>query len=357
MSEPLQEPWRTTLSELIAALSPTILRDFEAALESVDSALLQDDLSRKQVLTHARDILARTAAAVGGHPAPVVQQDLAREIGADRAATDISPTESLRASNLLFGTVIRQIAAGVDGPDATEQLILAALTLHDILTHALRVAADAFVGVLLNRVHQAQVEERQRISRELHDRIGHGIGVAQRQLELSEIYWTADQERSLSRLRAAQHGLTGTLEAVRHAIAGLRLVEPVHGLKKALELFLDSTAAPDLIHDIQVNGDESWAPTALIEETFLIVREALRNAVTHARAELVLVRVDIAPDQLRATVTDDGQGFDPGAGHRGTGLLSMRERANLLGGQLTLVSRPGSGTQLELRLPVEGEPG
>jgi signal transduction histidine kinase len=357
VSEPLQEPSRAALSKLITALSPTILRDFEAALESAHSALLKDDLSRKQVLTHARDIVARTAAEIGGHPAPVVQPGLAREIGADRASTNIAPTESLRASNLLFDTVIRRVTAALDGPDATEQLILVSLTLHEILISALRVAADAFVGVLLNRIHQAQVEERRRISRELHDRIGHGIGVAQRQLELSEIYWSDDRQRSLSRLRAAQHGLTGTLEAVRHTIAGLRLIEPVHGLEKALQMFLDSAAAPDLIHDIRVNGDESWAPTTLIEETFLIIREALRNTIAHAQAQVVLVRVDIDPDQLRATVTDDGQGFDPAGGHRGTGLLSMRERANLLGGSLSLVSRPGGGTQLELRLPVEGEAG
>ncbi|MFY1699390.1 MULTISPECIES: sensor histidine kinase [unclassified Solwaraspora] len=357
MSEPLQEPSQTTLSDQITALSPTILRDFEVALERAGSALLLDDLSRKQVLTHARDILARTAAQVGGHPTPVVQPGLAREIGADRAATNTSPTESLRAANLLFATVVRRVAATVDGPDATDRLILTALTLHEILTHTLRVAADAYVGVLLNRIHRAQIEERRHISRELHDRIGHGIGVAQRQLELSEIYWAADQDRALSRLRAAQHGLTGTLEAVRHTIAGLRLVEPVHGLEKALRLFLDSTATPELIHDIQVNGDESWVPATLIEETFLIVREALRNTVTHARAQLVMVRIDLAPDRLQASVVDDGEGFDPAAGHRGTGLLSMKERASLLGGSLSLISRIGGGTHIELRLPVEGDTG
>jgi signal transduction histidine kinase len=98
-----------------------------------------------------------------------------------------------------------------------------------------------------------------------------------------------------------------------------------------------------------------WATPEVIEEVFLIIREALRNVVAHAQAERVLVRVDVAPDVLRASVVDDGRGFqptDPGQG--GTGVLSMRERAAMLGGTLTISSRSGQGTRLDLVVPLTG---
>jgi signal transduction histidine kinase len=230
---------------------------------------------------------------------------------------------------------------------------MTSLTLHEVLARALRTAADSYVSVLLNRVHQAQVEERRRISRELHDQIGNGVAVAQRDLELYEIHRLSDPDRAVARVERARRGLTETMEAVRQAISDLRLVEPLESLEKALRLFLEESADPDLIRHVEVNGDEAWAPTETIEETFLIVREALRNTIAHADARQILVRIDISPDELRASVVDDGQGFDPTRTRSGgTGLLSMRERAALLNGTLALSSVPGRGTHVALRVPL-----
>jgi signal transduction histidine kinase len=316
--------------------------------------LLKDELSRAQVLAHAREIAEKTAQEISGQE-PAVHDMLARDIGATRAATGIHPNESLRASDLLFGAVVRSLAARLTGPDAARQITTTALTLHEVLARALRAAADSYVSVLLNRVHQAQVEERRRISRELHDHIGNGVAIAQRDLELFEIHREADPERAFTRVQHARRGLTETMEAVRQAISDLRLVEPLESLEKALKLFLESSADPDLIRHVEVNGDETWAPPGTIEETFLIVREALRNTIAHADARQILVRIDISPDELRASVVDDGHGFDPAVGRRGgTGLLSMRERAALLSGTLMLNSVPGQGTHVELRVPLTG---
>jgi signal transduction histidine kinase len=358
VDEHLQERFQTALPHVIRASVPAVLAEFEAALLATHSPLLQDDLSRTQVLAHAREIVEKAAQEISDPEQQAVHYSLARDIGATRAAAGVHPSESLRASDILFGVVIRRLHAelsGSGGEHAAQEVTLAAVTLHEVLARALRAAADSYVGVLLNRVHQAQIEERQRVSRELHDRIGHGIGVAQRDLELYEIYRLKDPDRAFEYVQTALRVLTDTLDVVRQVISDLRLVEPMESLEKAIKLFLDSSAGPDLARHVEVNGDEAWAPIETIAEAFVIIRESLRNTIAHAKAGQVRVRVDIAPDELRALVVDDGQGFDPSSGRPGgTGLLSMRERAALLGGGLTLNSKPGRGTHVELWVPLTG---
>jgi signal transduction histidine kinase len=92
------------------------------------------------------------------------------------------------------------------------------------------------------------------------------------------------------------------------------------------------------------------------DELFLILREALRNAFTHAAPGLVLVEVEFSAQELSAWVVDDGCGFSqaltPEKAVSGTGLASMRERAALVGGRLAVRSMPGRGTRVELHLPL-----
>ncbi len=106
---------------------------------------------------------------------------------------------------------------------------------------------------------------------------------------------------------------------------------------------------------LQVNGDETWAPPAIRDESFLVIREAIRNALAHGDPGIVLIRVDIAPHEVRAWVEDDGSGFDITAqdSERG-GLLSMRERSELMGGSISIMSKPGWGSQVELVVPLAG---
>jgi signal transduction histidine kinase len=109
---------------------------------------------------------------------------------------------------------------------------------------------------------------------------------------------------------------------------------------------------------LRVSGDETWAPSAVTEEAFLIIREAVRNALRHGAPAMVLIGVAFAPHELHAWVEDDGRGFafddmvdDASAG---AGLASMRERADLIGGRLTIASAPGRGARVELLVPLPG---
>ncbi len=335
------------LAGRLRASADDVVHHYEQSLSTLHSPLLATDFARGQALAHARQIVENSAQFIDG-TAEGPAFDLAREIGVERAATGVHPGESLRASYVLFEAVMQVVGPGLSGSDA----VLVCLALQRILTDVLRAAADSYAGVLLSRIHSAHIEERRRISRELHDRIAHGVILAQRDLEFFELTREQDEGRALHRVQRAKQGLTETVGAVRQIISDLRLVEPLESLEKALKLFFEASGT-SLVSRIVVNGNEEWASPDVIEEVFLIVREALRNTIAHAGAQHVLVRVDIAPYELRAQVTDDGIGFDPAVGRPGgTGLLSMRERAALLGGRVTMTSHRNRGTSIELTVPL-----
>jgi signal transduction histidine kinase len=156
-------------------------------------------------------------------------------------------------------------------------------------------------------------------------------------------------------------------EAIAEGMRRLRAVtsdlrqDSVRNLEKALIEYIDSAAGDATVPAdvrLRVSGDETWASPAVIGEAFLILREAIRNALRHASPRLVLIGVALAPHELHAWVEDDGRGFVPanraGPVPAGNGLISMRERAALLGGRLTIVSVPGRGTHVGLLVPLPG---
>jgi signal transduction histidine kinase len=108
-----------------------------------------------------------------------------------------------------------------------------------------------------------------------------------------------------------------------------------------------------------VTGADSTLPIALRDELFLVLREALSNALHHANAGAVTVDVRIGDDQVDAKVTDDGRGFDAEgalAAPSGAGLPSMLERAYAAGGSVTIVSQARKGTTVRVAIPLPRRP-
>ena len=106
-----------------------------------------------------------------------------------------------------------------------------------------------------------------------------------------------------------------------------------------------------------MEGSEIPEPIAL--QVYLLMREALRNAVRHSGCERITVRLEVGDGEVYGRVEDDGSGFDPEAVGKaspswGVGLRSMTERAEMLGGELRVSSRPGAGTRVEVRVPLDG---
>jgi signal transduction histidine kinase len=348
-----QEPLRLHLASLLEDAAADIFDRYTRQLRTLDSPLLKDERSRTQCLTHARIILEDTIDELRAPPPVPGHRDVVGDIGATPAISEIHPSNWLPAAGVLFSCVMRALAPRLSAPDAAGHAVLLSVTVNAVLARALCGVADAYARHLLDRVHEAHLEERRRLSRELHDRIGHGISVAQRSLELHDIYQDSDPGRAAVRIRTAQQVLGDTIDVVRQVISDLRLFETVENLEKAIKLLLEQVAGPGLSGRVEVNGDEVWASPDVVEEVYLILREALRNVVAHADAVHVLVRIDVSRGELRAWVVDDGCGFDvAGTHHGGTGVLSMRERAALLGGILTLHSHPRQGTRLDLTVPL-----
>lgn len=217
----------------------------------------------------------------------------------------------------------------------------------------IRGSADGDMAEYENRVHEARLDERRRVARELHDRLGEVLTVGLRQLDLEEI---AGLEGPGSQSVIAREVLVEAMRRLRLVTSGLR-DEPVTSFEKALVDYLNRVCADANVH-LVVIGDESWAPAEIIDEAFLIVREALRNALTHGAPQSVVVGVEVTRRQIRAWVDDDGTGFvcgdDAESPAAGTGLAAMRERAALLGGSVSIVSKPDHGTSVELTVPLPG---
>lgn len=194
------------------------------------------------------------------------------------------------------------------------------------------------------------------LARDVHDRIGSGLALALRRLDLLEMSAATLSEADRSRLQDLRTALDETLEATREIARGRRPAVERRPLKASLEGFVGSMAPDGLDVHLNVVGDEHWLPAALVDEAFQVLREALRNAISHARAAKVSVDVTIAPHELHAVVADDGRGFTPTVGPDAdqTDLRGMRERVCGLGGTFGFTSALGRGTRIRFWVPNIG---
>jgi two-component system sensor histidine kinase DegS len=220
--------------------------------------------------------------------------------------------------------------------------------------------SDPWVLALRAQIIHGREEERQRLAREVHD------GPAQvlaNSLMLLESSYTLAQQSGVEKLATMLDRLRETtregLTEVRRFIADLRpgaLDE--HGLGSALADYIRSY-------------NNAYAGRATLEAEplprlpreaeivlYRMVQEALQNAHKYARGASVVVRLAQHGGRLHLTIRDDGPGFDPHevarrAGKSNWGLTSMRERAELIGAQFSVASRPGHGTEVSVILPLE----
>jgi signal transduction histidine kinase len=350
----LQEP----AARLLESRRADALAKYECGLRAAGSRLVLDATTLLQCLEQADRIFSDVTESLRRREVVFdANPSLTQEIAVSRASRSVHPDESFRAASSLFRVIMEMVAESVaDDPDGVHLSRLAAEALNHSITSRIRAAATGYAGFLLHKIHEAHVDERRRIARELHDQVGHGISVANRHLELYEVYESRGLPGAAAKVAVARQALADTLDSIRKLACDLRLLAPLTSLDEALRHYLDAADTGETTVSVQVNGDETWISADGRDELFLIVREALRNALAHAGARAITVRIDIAPHELRAVVTDDGAGFDPGdtGSSGGTGLTSMRERAALLGSELDIASRPGRGTSVEILLPLPG---
>jgi signal transduction histidine kinase len=213
---------------------------------------------------------------------------------------------------------------------------------------------------LLGKVQKrTRVHERRRIGRELHDRVAHTMGVVHQSLLLYEAYRQQDPQKAEEKLELAKRMSSEAMMDTRDLSQALSLSEPEEEeleLEAALSEVLQHVVPPQMESKLSVVGDEGAVSDEVREQLFLVLREAVRNTVSHSGASKVSVEVRTDEEKIVGLVEDDGRGFDRKSSERAEagGLAYMAERASLLGGTCSIESVPGEGTRVETSFRLDG---
>ena len=224
---------------------------------------------------------------------------------------------------------------------------------------------ETLKGELFRRIVDAQEAERQRIARDLHDETGQAltaIGMGLRGLSTA-LTNNRDRDQAIKTLRNLESLSADSLLELQRLIADLR---PSHlddlGLPAALRWYAGKVQErTDLKVKFDIEGEEVLIASALKIAIFRIVQEALNNITKHAQANDVYIQLEYRPKHVVVSVRDDGVGFDldmvrmSRSRRPSLGLAGMRERAALLGGEVSIQSSPGQGTLVEASLPLHSE--
>lgn len=201
---------------------------------------------------------------------------------------------------------------------------------------------------------QAVSAERQRLARDLHDSVTQSLYSVSLLAEAARRHALENHEP----VAAEFIGRLGSL--AHHALRQMRLlvyelrpaVLDTEGLTGALRHRLDAVEKRAGIQAGLIIRGERPIPTYFQGEMYRIAHEALNNALNHAAATAITVRLDTLGDHILLEVIDNGRGFDSNAAHYGLGLSTMRDRCLRLGGDLTILSTAGQGTTVRLTLPL-----
>ena len=230
------------------------------------------------------------------------------------------------------------------------------------LNAALRANTERLEQQQRERARQAVVEERTRIARELHDVVAHSVSVMVIQTAAARAVARRDPAAAAAALRSVESCGRDALVDMRRMVGVLHrsdidlLSGTAPGLAQ-LSTLAERARASGLPVQVTVEGEARALPPALDLVSFRIVQEALTNAIKHAGPARALVRVTFTADCLRLEIVDTGRGplrrksEDEVVGH---GLVGMRERLSLYGGDLRTGHRSGGGFQVLASIPLTG---
>jgi signal transduction histidine kinase len=277
----------------------------------------------------------------GGQPAAIPIED-----GELPAIADISKLVAVRHREELLGALTVTKPPNDPLTVAEEKLIddlaaQAGLVLRNVrLTEELRANLDE-LRASRQRLVTAQDGERRRIERNIHDGAQQQLVALAVQARMAEGLAGKDSDRERELLRQVQQGIQDALEDLRNLARGI--YPPLladQGLVVALEAQARRSSVPVVVDAEGVGRYPQEAEAAV----YFCVLEALQNVAKYAEATRAIVRLRHVSETLRFEVEDDGRGFDPAVTGYGTGVQGMVDRLAALGGELQVISKPGSGT-------------
>ena len=238
------------------------------------------------------------------------------------------------------GPVLPASIDGVGETEEVERLELAFLRMMNRLEAERRRAGSAAL--------RAQEEERARVARDLHDEVNQSLtGLllrleAVREVAPPELAAEVDETKALAN------------KAMRELLALARQLRPTAlddlGLTAAIAGQVEQVARPGLEATLETDGDFSDLDDDVQLVVYRVAQEALSNAARHSDADRIDIRLRRSADEVELEVADDGRGFAFAQSERGLGIGGMRERALLIGAELTIESRPDQGTTVHLEV-------
>ena len=206
------------------------------------------------------------------------------------------------------------------------------------------------------RARSAVTEERARIARELHDVVGHSVSVMTVQASAVRRLLRPEQEREREALLIVEQTGREALAEMRRMVGVLRRPEEAPALAPQPSLehvakLVDQAREAGLPVELRVEGDPLPLPAGVDLTAYRLVQEGLTNALKHARAERAQVLVRYGEGDIEVTVSDNGHGAGSGDGS-GHGLVGMRERVAVYGGELEAGPAPEGGYRLRAKLPL-----
>jgi signal transduction histidine kinase len=230
---------------------------------------------------------------------------------------------------------------------------------HRRQAEQLRTVAARLEGERAALARLAVVEERTRVARDLHDTIAHGLSIMVLQAGGAQEVLTSDPDRARHALRAIQDSGRTVVDELQRLLAVLRPGEggypraPHPGLGQ-LDSLLAHVRRAGLRVDLRFEGQRTPLPVGIDVSTYRIIQEGLTNALKHAGPVATAVTLRYQPRALTVEIRNAagrGHTLAPAAG--GHGLMGMRERVAMYGGDLDAGASPAGGYTLRVRLPLE----
>lgn len=207
---------------------------------------------------------------------------------------------------------------------------------------------------------QAQEAERQRLSRQMHDGPAQALSNFILQTEIALRLFEVDQDQARQELNSLKQAASSTFQKIRDFIFDLRpMMLDDLGLVPTIKRYVTNLAEKTGIEvSVNVSGSERRLEPYLEVIVFRAVQELLNNSSLHNQASSLKVQLDIGERQVRASIEDNGRGFDPRAipDEAELTVKAIRERMELLGGSFDLDSVVGQGARISFSVPAEAKP-
>ncbi|HEX7974395.1 MAG TPA: GAF domain-containing protein [Anaerolineales bacterium] len=339
------------LKSLLENVQQTLESDFAIlVIREPDDQLLAVDLSRGDFRPPSFPFINGILQGVMDSCEPVLMIDVIGDPAASSSARSLMAAPLLSPEHLALGALL----VSSSRPEGFHQRQFALLQ---------TIAGQG--ALLVHNAHLMQeleyntvIQERIRLAREIHDGLAQTLGFLKLQVAQMQNYRARGEiDRLQQSLDLVYATLSETYEDVRLSIDNLRISPDDPGLSGWIEQTVDEFRdATGLAVNLDAVNDHAELPPEIHAQLIRIVQEALSNIRKHAQASQIWVSCQESDGELCLEIRDNGRGFaaEDVVGSTRHGLRGMRERAELIGSDFQVISRPGEGTLVRVRLPLVG---